>query len=203
MPGWQPAAQPAAWPTTTSPTMPQTYPQQPGSAPLGAARPNSVSIDAYKPPKRPWVPLIAFLMGFALLIGGFMLVDHYSRETAATEASDAPSSSSTLSGLPFAGSSSTGVWEITDTRWYSDRVVVTLSLTVTTGALRYTFYAYTNATAKVAYPDTATSSVLEPGKLSAGETAIGTLTLRIAPGDATLILADSANTPVSGLAIKV
>jgi hypothetical protein len=54
----------------------------------------------------------------------------------------------------------------------------------------------------VSYPDTTSSTVLEPGRLAAGESATGTLTLKLTRGDATLILADSTETPLSGLAIK-
>ena len=138
-----------------------------------------------------------------MLIGTFIAVDHFSRGAPAQPvASDAPSASTALPGLEFVGTSGKGVWEITDTRWSSDRVTVTIRLTVTSGTLRYTFYAYTNSTARVSYPDTTSSTVLEPGRLAAGQSATGTLTLKLTRGDATLILADSTETPLSGLAIK-
>jgi hypothetical protein len=147
--------------------------------------------------------LVAFLLGFAVLIGTFIAVDHFSRGTAAQPAaSDAPSASTALPGLEFVGTSSKGVWEITDTRWAADQVTVTVKLTVTSGTLRYTFYAYTNSTAKVTYPDTTSSTVLDPGRLTAGQSATGTLTLKLSHSDATLILADNTETPLSGLAIK-
>jgi hypothetical protein len=79
---------------------------------------------------------------------------------------------------------------------------VTIKLTVTSGTLRYTFYAYTNSTAKVSYPETTSSTALEPGRLTVGQSATGTLTLKLSRSDATLILADSTETPLSGLAIK-
>ncbi len=79
---------------------------------------------------------------------------------------------------------------------------MTIKLTVTSGTLRYTFYAYTNSTARVSYPETTSSTVLEPGRLTVGQSATGTLTLKLNRSDATLILADSTETPLSGLAIK-
>lgn len=184
-----------------APVHPQGPP--PGSAPIGPAKPASLSIDSYKPPKRKIGTLVAFLVGFAMLIGTFIAVDHFSRGTAVTT-TDAPTAtpSATLPGLEFVGSSAKGVWEITDTKWSGDKVVVTLKVTVTSGTLRYSFYAYTNSTAKVSYPDTGASSVLAPGVLTSGQSAQGTLTLRITHSDATLILADSSETPLSGLAIK-
>lgn len=221
-PGWPPAGPPPGWPSapqprgqhpygqpqystfaphTAAPSQPAAPP--PGSAPLGPPKPNSLSIDSYKPPKKRIGALVAFLLGFAVLIGTFIAVDHFSRGTPGQPvASDAPSASSALPGLEFVGTSSKGVWEITDTRWSSDRVTVTIRLTVTSGSLRYTFYAYTNSTAKVSYPETTSSTVLEPGRLAAGQSATGTLTLKLTHSDATLILADSTETPLSGLAIK-
>lgn len=182
------------------PPRPQTPP--PGSAPIGPPKPASMTIDSYKPPKRKVGTLVAFLVGFALLIGVFIAVDHFSRGT--TTASDSPSATATatLPGLAFTGSSAKGVWEITDTKWSGNEVVLTLKVTVTSGTLRYSFYAYTNATAKVSYPETSNSTVLSPGVLSSGQSAQGTLTLRLSHADATLILADSTDTPLSGLAIK-
>ncbi len=191
------APQPAVQPQAAAPL--------PGSAPLGPPKPNSLSIDSFKPPKKQVGALIAFLLGFAVLIGTFIAVDHFSRGTPGQPvASDAPSASasSTLPGLEFVGTSAKGVWEITDTRWASDRVTVTIKLTVTSGTLRYTFYAYTNTNAKVSYPEVTSSTVLEPGRLTAGQSATGTLTLKLSHSDATLILADSTETPLSGLAIK-
>jgi hypothetical protein len=144
---------------------------------------------------------VAFLVGFALLIGGFITVDHFARTTPAA-AEPTPSASATLPGLAFDTASAKGVWEITDTRWSSDEVVLTVHITVTTGSFRYSFYAYNNSSMKLAYPDSSSSSTLRTGTLGAGQSVSGTLAFLITRGDGTLVLLDAMENQVSGLAIK-
>ncbi len=173
----------------------------PGSQPIGPSKPQSLSIDTYKPPKRRVGGLVAFLVGFAVLIGGFMAVDYYSRKAADTPAAT-PSASATLPGLAFETSSATGSWEITDTQWSSNHVVLTVRITVATGSFRYSFYAYNNTSMKLAYPDTSSSNTLRTGTLGPGQTATGTLSFLIDRGDGTLVMLDAMENQVSGLAIK-
>ena len=173
----------------------------PGSQPIGSAKPASLSIDTYKPPKRRVGALIAFLVGFAVLIGGFMAIDYFSRT-----AQDAPAASSsptaTLPGLAFESQAATGSWEITDTQWSSDHVVLTVRITVATGSFRYSFYAYNNSSMKLAYPDMSSSNTLRSGTLGPGQSVSGTLSFQITRGDGTLVMLDSLENQVSGLPIK-
>lgn len=180
---------------------PPPPPPPPGSQPIGPAKPDSLSIDTYKPPKRRIGGLVAFLVGFALLIGAFIAIDHFTR-TAQTVAESSPSASTTLPGLAFETSSATGVWEITDTQWSTDHVVLTVHITATSGSFRYSFYAYNNASMKLAYPDANSTSTLKTGTLGAGQSVSGTLAFQITRGDGTLVLLDAMENQVSGLAIK-
>ena len=180
---------------------PPPPPPVPGSQPIGPAKPDSLSIDSYKPPKRRIRGLVAFLVGFALLIGAFIAIDHFAR-AAQTAAESSPSASTTLPGLAFETSSATGVWEITDTQWSSDRVVLTVHITVTTGSFRYSFYAYNNSSMQLAYPDSSSSSTLRTGTLGTGQSVSGTLEFQITRGDGTLVMLDAMENQVSGLAIK-
>ena len=173
----------------------------PGSQPLGAAKPASLSIDTYKPPKRRVGGLIAFLVGFAVLIGSFMAVDYFTR-TAQNAPASSPSPTATLPGLAFETSSATGSWEITNTQWSSEDVVLTVRITVATGAFRYSFYAYNNTSMKLAYPDSNSSNTLKTGSLGAGQTVSGTISFQITRGDGTLVMLDALENQVSGLAIK-
>jgi hypothetical protein len=173
----------------------------PGSQPIGPSKPQSLSIDTYKPPKRRVGGLIAFLVGFAVLIGGFIAVDHFTRTTTDTAAST-PSATATLPGLAFETTSATGSWEITDTQWSSNHVVLTVRITVATGSFRYSFYAYNNTSMKLAYPDTSSSNTLRTGTLGPGQTASGTLSFLIDRGDGTLVMLDAMENQVSGLPIK-
>ena len=173
----------------------------PGSQPIGPAKPDSLSIDSYKPPKRRVGALVAFLVGFALLIGGFIAIDHFAR-TGQTVAESSPSASTTLPGLAFETTSATGVWEITDTQWSSNRVVLTVKITVTSGSFRYSFYAYNNSSMQLAYPDSSSSSTLRNGTLDTGQSVSGTLEFQITRGDGTLVMLDAMENQVSGLAIK-
>jgi hypothetical protein len=173
----------------------------PGSRPLGAAKPDSLSIDEYKPPKRRVGGLVAFLVGFALLIGGFIAVDHLMR--AAQDApAPTPSATATLPGLAFESDSATGSWEITKTEWSSDSVTLTVRITVATGSIRYSFYAYNNASMKLAYPITTSNNTLNSGTLTAGQSASGTLSFQISRGLGTLVMLDATENQVSGLPIK-
>jgi hypothetical protein len=182
------------------PTLPPAAPP-PGSQPLGAAKPASLSIDTYKPPKRRVGSLIAFLVGFAVLIGGFMAVDYFSR-TAQSAPGSSSSPTATLPGLAFETDSATGSWEITNTQWSSDHVVLTVRITVATGSFRYSFYAYNNASMKLAYPDSSSNNTLSTGTVGAGQSVSGTLSFTITRGDGTLVMLDSLENQVSGLAIK-
>ena len=186
-----------------APKRPATPPvaPPPGSQPLGAAKPESLSIDTYKPPKRRVGALIAFLVGFAVLIGGFMAIDYFSR-TAQDAPAASPSPTATLPGLAFTSQSATGAWEITDTQWSTDHVVLTVRITVATGSFRYSFYAYNNSSMKLAYPDTTSSSTLRSGTLGPGQSVSGTLSFQIARGAGTLVMLDSLENQVSGLPIK-
>ncbi len=176
-------------------------PAPPGSRPIGPDRPPSVSISAYQPPKRRVGALVAFLVGFAVLIGGFMAVSYLAR-TAPTAASSSPSATATLPGLAFETHSATGAWEITNTQWSSGHVLLTVRVTVATGSFRYSFYAYNNAAMRLSYPDSGSSSTLRSGTLVAGQTVSGTLLFQIAHGDGTLVLLDAMENQVSGLPIK-
>jgi hypothetical protein len=173
----------------------------PGSLPLGAAKPASLSIDTYMPPKRRVGSLIAFLVGFAVLIGGFMAVDYFTR-TAQNAPTSSPSPTATLPGLAFETDSATGSWEITNTQWSPSYVVLTVRITVATGSFRYSFYAYNNTSMKLAYPDSSSSNTLRTGTLGAGQTVSGTLSFQITRGDGTLVMLDALENQVSGLAIK-
>lgn len=173
----------------------------PGSQPIGPAKPDSLSIDSYKPPKRRIGGLVAFLVGFALLIGAFIAIDHFARTTQ-TAAESSPSASTTLPGLAFETTSATGVWELTDTKWSSNRVVLTVKITVTSGSFRYSFYAYNNSSMQLAYPDSSSSSTLRTGTLGTGQSVSGTLEFQITRGDGTLVMLDAMENQVSGLAIK-
>ncbi len=181
------------------PITPQVPP--PGSRPIGPARPASLSIDAYKPPKRRVGPLLAFLVGFAVLIGGFMSAGYLAR-TAQTTPSATPSPTATLPGLAFETDSATGAWEITNTQWSSDHVVLDVTLTVRTGSFRYSFYAYNNAAMRLAYPDSGSSSRLRSGTLGSGQSVSGTLSFQLAHGEGTLVMLDAMENQVSGLPIK-
>lgn len=145
--------------------------------------------------------LVAFLVGFAVLIGGFIAIDHFAR-TAQDAATSAPTATATLPGLAFETDSATGTWEITNTQWSSDHVVLTVRITVATGSFRYSFYAYNNTSMKLTYPDASSSSTLRGGTLSPGQTVSGTLSFQITRGDGTLVMLDALENQVSGLPIK-
>lgn len=182
------------------PAAPATAPP-PGSQPIGPAKLASLSIDTYKPPKRRIGGLIAFLVGFALLIGAFIAIDHFTR-TAQDAPAVGPTTTASLPGLAFESSSATGAWEITKTEWSSDRVTVTVRITIATGSIRYSFYAYNNATMKLTYPAASSTSTLSSGTLSAGQSASGTISFQIDRGDGTLVMVDAMENQVSGLPIK-
>ena len=186
-----------------APTQPGPAPAAPpaGSTPLGARKPDSLSIDTYKPPKRRVGGLIAFLVGFAVLIGGFIAVDHFARTAQDAPATSAPSATATLPGLAFETSSAAGTWEITNTQWSSDHVVVTVRITVASGSFRYSFYAYNNNSMKLAYPDTSSSNTLRNGTLTSGQSVSGTLSFQITRGNGTLVMIDAMENQVSGLPI--
>ncbi|HET7724353.1 MAG TPA: hypothetical protein VFK68_06915, partial [Propionibacteriaceae bacterium] len=78
----------------------------PGSRPIGPARPASLSIDAYKPPKRRVGAFLAFLVGFAVLIGAFVTAGYLTR-TAGDSPSASASPAATLPGLAFETDSAT------------------------------------------------------------------------------------------------
>jgi hypothetical protein len=160
-----------------------------------------VSISEYRPPKRRVGALIAFLVGFAVLIGGFMTAGYLTR-TSESAASASPSAAASLPGLPFETSSATGAWEITKTQWSSDHVLLTVRLTVATGSFRYSFYAYNNDAMKLSYPDSGSSSTLRSGTLASGQSVSGTLSFQISHGDGTLVMVDALENQVSGLPIK-
>jgi hypothetical protein len=181
------------------PTPPPAAPL-PGSQPLGPARPDSLSIEEYKPPRRRIGGLVAFLVGFAVLIGAFIGITYYFR-TAQDTPVPTPSATATVSGLPFEASSATGTWEITHTTWSSDHVVLTVRISVASGSLRYSFYAYNNSAMKLTYPDTSSSSTLKNGTLSSGESVTGTLSFQITRGNGTLVMIDAMENQVSGLPI--
>jgi hypothetical protein len=186
-----------------APKRPATPPAAPlpGSQPLGTAKPDSLSIEEYKPPKRRVGGLIAFIVGFAVLIGAFIAIDHFAR-TVQDAPAPTPSATATLPGLAFESDSATGSWEITNTQWSSDNVVLTVRITVATGSFRYSFYAYNNTSMKLAYPDTSSSNTLRNGTLTAGQSVSGTLSFQISRGDGTLVMLDATENQVSGLAIK-
>ncbi len=173
----------------------------PGSQPVGPAKPDSLSIDIYKPPKRRVGSLIAFLVGFAVLIGGFMAIDYYTR-TAQDAPPPSPSPTATLPGLAFETASATGSWEITNTQWSPGHVVLTVRIMVAAGSFRYSFYAYNNTSMKLAYPDSSSSNTLRNGTLGQGQSVSGTLSFQIAQGDGTLVMLDAMENQVSGLPIK-
>ncbi len=145
--------------------------------------------------------LVAFLVGFAVLIGAFIAIDHYSRAAQNAPAAT-PSATATLPGLAFDSGSATGSWEITNTQWSSNQVVLTVRVMVATGTFHYSFYAYNNTSMRLAYPDTTSSSALRGGTLSAGQSASGTLSFQITRGDGTLVMIDDMENQVSGLPIK-
>jgi len=193
-------AQPYSSFAPQTPMAPPSAPP-PGSQPIGPRKPDSRSIDSYRPPKRHVGGLIAFLVGFAVLIGGFMAIDYFAR-TAQDAPAPSPSATATLPGLAFETNSATGVWEITDTQWSSNRVVLTVKITVVTGSFRYSFYAYNNSSMRLAYPDSTSSGTLNSGTLAAGQSASGTLSFQITRGDGTLVMLDALENQVSGLPIK-
>lgn len=145
--------------------------------------------------------LLAFLVGFAVLIGGFMTVSYLAR-TAQTPSPAAPSPAATLPGLEFVTDSATGAWEITNTQWSADHVVLDVKVTVATGSFRYSFYAYNNAAMRLAYPDSGSSSRLRSGTLGPGQSVSGTLSFQLTHGDGTLVMLDGMENQVSGLPIK-
>lgn len=194
-------AQPYSSFAPKKPTAPHAAPL-PGSQPIGPARPDSLSIDTYKSPKRRVGRLIAFLVGFAVLIGGFIAIDHFAR-TAKENPSEVSSSASALPGLAFETSSASGSWEITKTQWSANRVALTVHVIVAKGSARFSFYAYNNAEMKVIYPDSTSDRTLQDVTVSAGESVSGTITISMSHGEGTLVLLDSYDRQVSGLPIKV
>ncbi len=205
-----PYTPPAFSPRPSAQAQPQPAaapPPAPGTQPIGRKQEKQVSIDEYKP-KRSVGPLIALgviLLSTLIAVAGYFATRDTPGTGPSPSAPPVSGSATPKPGMPFESTyaKATGRWEILNTSWQSDRVVLTVRVTLDAGAVGYTFYAYDSAGSKVVDPETTSPEpALKPGRLTAGQTVEGTVSFRLPRGNGTLILADSNERPLSGLPIK-
>lgn len=170
--------------------------------------PASDTIGMYAPPKSrlPWFVGI----GLVLVVGLIAVVTNLSggwptpRPTAGPSPSASASPSPALSGFPFASKDEriTGRWEVLDRRWSDDGLHVELRIAVDRGTLNYTFLAFANQSAEVAYPGPGNDNPgLGEGILDAGEERAGWLFFPTTRDSTTIVLSDGLGRQLSALLV--
>lgn len=200
------------WPTSQQPPANQAWPPPapPGAAPLGRRAPEPVSINSYGPPPSKVTPAIVLIVvALSLIVGifGYRLV---ATTNPAPSASPSPArtsepTSTRSGGVPFEAKSdgAQGYWAVTGTKWTTDGLVVSVSVTVDQGQTRPTFYVFGNVDSTVYDPDSAAPTpAFGTPTVRQGQTASGNILFHMARGNATLVLTDSSGRQTSALPIQ-
>jgi hypothetical protein len=81
-------------------------------------------------------------------------------------------------------------------------VQLTIEITVDSGTLFYTFYAYSGIDMDVLEPSQTSPSDLQPGFAGPGETVVGTLTFELDRQPMTLVMAGRGKTQLAALPVE-
>ena len=181
--------------------------------PVGAPPPQRVDIASYRPPRSNgpvlWavgavVVLVAVVVA-GLLTGSFDRTAVTTPTPAVTTAAQ-PEGSADERGLPFtmpANPSATGRWEITDTTWYPDGVLLRVHVAAVRGTVSYGFMAFARDGEHIVEPVPGPREPeLTTGEVSGGESVTGYVFLPLPRGDGMLILTTSMGRQISALDIS-
>ncbi|MCL2482134.1 MAG: hypothetical protein FWF43_01705 [Propionibacteriaceae bacterium] len=178
---------------------------QTASEPLAPLTPPADSMENYKPKKRlGWVIALVIILVVGISAGIFISM-HQPPAAPSQSATARPTSYPTPSrtgGQAFADPTVTGYWKITSTQWSSTGVRLNVEITVDTGLLRYSFYAYANSDSTRLDPVTTSASDLLPGFAGPGDTVTGTLTFELTRQPMTLVLVSTSQPQLSALAVE-
>jgi len=162
-------------------------------------------MENYKPKKRlGWVIALVIILVVGISAGIFISM-HQPPAAPSQSATARPTSYPTPSrtgGQAFADPTVTGYWKITSTQWSSTGVRLNVEITVDTGLLRYSFYAYANSDSTRLDPVTTSASDLLPGFAGPGDTVTGTLTFELTRQPMTLVLVSTSQPQLSALAVE-
>ncbi len=168
-----------------------------------------MSIDSYGPPPSkvtPAIILAVVALSIIVAVAGFTFVRATPQAPPTSSASPSADPTSTRSGgVPFEARSdgAQGYWQVTSTRWGSDRVTVTVSVLVDKGTTKPSFYMFGNKDSRV-YETEPTAPAPDFGAptLRPGQTANGNLVFVMPKGPGTLVLTDSGGRQISALPIQ-
>lgn len=182
-----------------------SVPMDPASAsPLVPTLAPGDSITNYKPHNSTgWIITLVVLLVAG--IGGMILVNNLPQpEVIVTETPPPPTSYTTESrtgGMAFAEKDLTGYWRITDTKWGTSGVTLTVEVMVDTGILFYDFYAYAVDDLTQLEQILTSPTDLIPGFVGPGESITGTVTFETSRQSLQLIMVSRGQTQLSALLV--
>ena len=181
--------------------------------PVGGPPPKPVDIESYRPPRQNgpilWavggVVVLILVVAAGLLSGFFEPSSGPSPTPAATNPTSKPELPEEAGGLPFempTNPNATGRWQILNTAWYPDGVLLSVRVEAVRGTISYGFLAFANDGDDIIEPaPSPVSPELTTGEVRGGDARTGYVFLPLPRGDGMLILTTSTGRQISALNI--
>lgn len=180
---------------------------------MGEPQYQPVSIEQYELPKsnaRRWLGAIAALVILGLAVAAFLTSRRPTPELpmapsapiSAPSSRQVPTAAASGNSVPFHSpmDNADGVWSIDSTRWTDRGLEVTVTIKVTRGTLRYSFFALDNKTVEDYDPiPISDHNALTQGTVHEGEKITGLVVFEKDRGDTTVYLANALGRQISAL----